>query len=209
MAATVQLRPSMRPSLTGSPLVRAVSAEERPGWKRIEVALASAAVVGVVAVLTSSWILALGYGDVLTQMRDASSTSARMAIEILGRMGLVLAEALQAIALSTLAGLLLVRCEIRPSSRDSAPFWARLAVAVRIVSLVVIGAMNWTNGWRSVFAAGTPRVLVVLAAVQLGALMVASVRPRKVTREPEIPPRPSIAGRHSTASFPSGRPSAF
>ncbi|GAC1521550.1 MAG: hypothetical protein NVS3B10_22300 [Polyangiales bacterium] len=180
-------RPSIPSRASGSPLVRAVSVEERPGWKRIEAALAATVLTGVIEVIVASWILSMGLRDVLAGLlaQDSIGPGADLGNAIvvtwLARLGLVTAEAIASLAIAMVAGLVLLRCEIRPSVREATPFWARVIAVVRVVGLAIVISSTWKLGWSVLLASTTPWLLLVLAGLQLVALVTASVRPQRPT----------------------------
>ncbi len=162
-------------------------------WRRHEASLAAAAAAGVVEAFVSSWLLAIAMRDLLLVVHGDVATPMPLAIAGLARIGLVIAEALGAFAVSVVAGWLLVRMEARPAARETIPFWTRVVAVVRLVGGAIVFGAAWKLGWSVVLESRAPWLLLVLAGVQLAALVVGSFRPISSRRSlpPSTPARAS------------------
>jgi hypothetical protein len=175
-----------------APNVRSISNDRTP-WKRNEASLAAASIAGVVEAIVASWIVAIAMRDLLVLIRDNAVGSAIAVDVALARVGLVVSEALGALAVSVAAGALLLRMEHRAAARETVPFWTRVVAVVRIVGGAIVFGAGWKLGWSILLESRAPWLLAVLAAMQLAALVVGSFRPISIggRSSPSTPARAS------------------
>ena len=178
MTPRMSLRPTTPTSVRSLPITVDDRAEraERALWKRNETSLAVSAIAGVVEAIVASWIVAVAMRDLLATIRVDSGASFAVVVT-LARVGLVVAEALGALAISVAAGALLLRMEHRASVRETVPFWTRVVAVVRIVGGAIVFGAGWKLGWSFLLESRAPWLLPLLAAAQLATLVVASFRP--------------------------------
>src|SRR5207237_4514343 len=102
MTPRMSLRPTA-PRLSLAPTAE----DDRVIWKRNETALAVTAVAGVVEAIVASWIVAIAMRDLLAAMQVEATAGVAPIVDVaIARVGLVVAEAIGALALSVAAGAL-------------------------------------------------------------------------------------------------------
>ena len=142
---------------------------------RARTLLVVAAAAGLVAVAVGGFGLADRFGGFVADSEVGALSTLSEATA--GRLGLMLVELLFALTTSVGAALILAS-----GSRLAGP--ALVLAAARLIAVLALVAGRWDRGWYYILEDGGPKLVLLLAVVQVGALAWAGLAAERAERAP-------------------------